>query len=393
MPTFRIDTQRGARSERRSHNINKPSLHRPVGGSLAYLSVPLLFSFFFFFSFLRSLGKRGHAETRMGDRDFQTANSIHQSGLDYAALVTERMRRREKERERERRREKRGVHVHVHMERFEGVEGAKEARIEVERNWPWSTLRLDAATAEGTKRARAWIEEEQRQARKKEGAKDRRRRKRGRERERAEGWRITERGETLLGFRSSNEEGGRSNAPRRRWLKAGCLSSFHLCLVPPRLSRTSFRPTRGLEAASSPNATMHISPKTPQQELSSLFLTLFLRSSPKRRNPAGECTRTRILALCYKRSRGWPWRAVAKLTEFSFFVKSFEVSVASVAPFVYLQNAKAQRTPLVQRGSDTYMYIGHENFDTQLFKTASDRITLKTYNFQMHERDLARYQY
>lgn len=51
--------------------------------------------------------------------------------------------------------------------------------------------------------------------------------------------------------RSSNEEGGRSNAPRWRWLKAGCLSSFHLCLVPPRLSRTSFRTERGLEALSS----------------------------------------------------------------------------------------------------------------------------------------------
>ncbi|KYQ55537.1 hypothetical protein ALC60_05599 [Trachymyrmex zeteki] len=76
--------------------------------------------------------------------------------------------------------------------------------------------------------------------------------------------------------RSSNEEGGRSNAPRWRWLKAGCLSSFHLCLLPPRLSRTSFCPKRGLEAASSPNASMHISPKTPQRELSSLFPTHFL---------------------------------------------------------------------------------------------------------------------
>lgn len=48
----------------------------------------------------------------------------------------------------------------------------------------------------------------------------------------------------------------------------------------------------------------------------------------------------RILALRYKRSRGWPWRAAAKLTEFSFSVKSFEVSVASVAPFVYSQTRK-----------------------------------------------------
>lgn len=74
--------------------------------------------------------------------------------------------------------------------------------------------------------------------------------------------------------RSSNEEGGRSNAPRWRWLKAGCLSSFHLCLVPPRLSRTSFRTDRGLEAPSSSPSTRDARThrKTPQRELASLFL-------------------------------------------------------------------------------------------------------------------------
>lgn len=77
-------------------------------------------------------------------------NSIHQSGLDYAALVTERERRREE-------RADVGVRAYVRDGVFRGdVEGAKEARIEVERNWPWSTLRLDAAAvaAEGTKWAR-----------------------------------------------------------------------------------------------------------------------------------------------------------------------------------------------------------------------------------------------
>ncbi|EZA60547.1 hypothetical protein X777_14573, partial [Ooceraea biroi] len=149
-------------------------------------------------------------------------NSIHQSGLDYAALVT---------------------------------------------NWPWSTLRLDAAAAKGTKWARTWLRNKERC---KEKEKERRRaRARGSERE-----------ETLLGFRhrasarSSNEEGGRSNAPRWRWLKAGCLSSFHLCLPPPRLSRTSLRPKRGLEAASSSRC-LNARPtenSATQRELSSLRL-------------------------------------------------------------------------------------------------------------------------
>jgi len=83
--------------------------------------------------------------------------------------------------------------------------------------------------------------------------------------------------------RSSNE-GGRSNAPRWRWLKAGCLSSFHLCLPRPRLSRTSLRPQCGLEAASSSDASMHVSPKTAaQRELSSLYL---LRGSCSHRDSA-----------------------------------------------------------------------------------------------------------
>jgi hypothetical protein len=40
------------------------------------------------------------------------------------------------------------------MKRLKDVEGTKKTRIEVERNWPWSTLRLDAAAAKGTKWAR-----------------------------------------------------------------------------------------------------------------------------------------------------------------------------------------------------------------------------------------------
>lgn len=55
------------------------------------------------------------------------------------------------------------------MERSEGVEGANEARIvvESERNWPWSTLRLDAAAAEGTKWARTWLRNKERGERRK----------------------------------------------------------------------------------------------------------------------------------------------------------------------------------------------------------------------------------
>lgn len=81
-------------------------------------------------------------------------NSIHQSGLDYAALVTER-KRSERERESGAMRciYRMCVCVYERWSVSRGREG--EARIEVERNWPWSTLRLDAAAAEGTK----WAEE------------------------------------------------------------------------------------------------------------------------------------------------------------------------------------------------------------------------------------------
>lgn len=83
-------------------------------------------------------------------RHLSVRNSIHQSGLDYAALVTEGKRERERVR-------RACVHrICVCTWEMERFEGAKEARIEVERNWPWSTLRLDAAAAaiEGTKWAR-----------------------------------------------------------------------------------------------------------------------------------------------------------------------------------------------------------------------------------------------
>lgn len=131
-------------------------------------------------------------------RHLSVRNSIHQSGLDYAALVTG------KERERERRGESGacmctsnviGVYM-WEMECFESVEGAKEARIEVERNWPWSTLRLDAAAAKGTKWARTRPRNKER--REERGRERTRERKRGGGGQRA---REAERRETLLGFR------------------------------------------------------------------------------------------------------------------------------------------------------------------------------------------------
>lgn len=75
---------------------------------------------------------------------------------------------------------------------------------------------------------------------------------------------------------------------------------------------------------------------------------MFSRSFKVERIPREE----RTLAL---QKRGCPWRAAAKLTKFSFSVESFEVPVASVAPFVYSRDAKAQRTPCVQCGFDIYV--------------------------------------
>jgi len=83
------------------------------------------------------------------------------------------------------------------MKRLKDVEGTKKTRIEVERNWPWSTLRLDAAAAKGTKWARMRPRNKERRRerereREREGRRARtraseRERERGRERERERG--------------------------------------------------------------------------------------------------------------------------------------------------------------------------------------------------------------
>lgn len=74
---------------------------------------------------------------------------------------------------------------------------------------------------------------------------------------------------------------------------------------------------------------------------------IFSRAFKVKRIPREE----RTLAL---QKRGCPWRAAVKLAKFSS-VESFEVPVASVAPFVYSRDAKAQRTLCVQCGSDIYV--------------------------------------
>jgi len=56
-----------------------------------------------------------------------------------------------------------------------------------------------------------------------------------------------------------------------------------------------------------------------------------------------------ILASRYKRSRAWPWRAMTKLTEFSFSVESFEVSSLPLRLLFTRERESATRIPCIMR--------------------------------------------
>lgn len=170
-------------------------------------------------------------------------NSIHQSGLDYAALVTERERKSE---------EGRAGRVGVSKYVRDGSEGGPNRGRE---KLALEYLKARRGGGRGNEMG-ANAAEEQREALRKRGN--------------ALGIQVLMT-RHRASARSSNEEGGRSNAPRWRWLKAGCLSSFHLCLVASEALSHIF-PAEARLPRPTPRCTSHRKPRSGSSPRSFCFL-------------------------------------------------------------------------------------------------------------------------
>lgn len=160
---------------------------------------------------------------------------------------------------------------------FRGCRGAKEARIEVERNWPWSTLRLDAAAAEGTKWARMRPRNKERhgergsertRGEKREGEKEKRGEREGgriarekpREREEKRSW------DSGVDDQTPHQREKQQRRRRQKQRAALAVAEGGMPFIFSSLSSTfealsHIFPKRGLEAASSLDASIHRKPR------------------------------------------------------------------------------------------------------------------------------------